>query len=128
MESQENILNGVAMSVTISANTELNKQFPDLDDCRRRLGLSSLHGKIKSSLLLLNYANKVCDEAILSYEDANKSEAHLASCIEGVFTALAEVVDNSKTGLVLCQKVIGDKSVPPLERFTAAMKSENGIP
>lgn len=115
------------MPISISSNSDVNSQLPELDDQRRRLGIASLHGKIKASITLLSYANKVCDESIVSYEDPAKTEAHLVSCMEGIFTALSEVIDNSKMGTVLCQKIIGDKTVPPLERFTSAMKTENGI-
>ena len=115
------------MSISISSNNDVNNQLPVLDDQRRRLGIASLHGKIKASLTLLAYANKICDESIVSYEDPAKTEAHLVSCMEGIFTALSEVADHSKVGSVLCQKIVGDNAVPPLTIFANAMKTENGI-
>lgn len=127
MDSPVSPSDEINMSLSISSNNNINSQLPDLDDQRRRLGIASLHGKIKASITLLSYANKVCDEAIVSYEDIEKTETHLVSCIEGIFTALSETIDNSKQGIILCQKIIGDKSVAPLERFTNAMKMENGI-
>jgi hypothetical protein len=86
-----------------------------------------LHGKIKACATLIEYANKVCAESAKSYEDPAATEAHLYSCIEGVFTSLSEIVDHAQVGLVLCQKIVGDNSVGPLDKFTTAMKNENGI-
>ena len=115
------------MSITVSSNKELNEQVISLDDQRRRLGLASLRGKIQSSLALLTYAEKVCGEAIVSYDDPKMTEAHLYSCMEGIFAAFSEVNENSQLGIALSQKIIGDRIVGPLDRFTLAMKEANGI-
>lgn len=115
------------MSINVSKHASLNSDIVPLDDHRRRLGIASLHGKIKACLTLLDYANKVCTETAKSYEDPAQSEAHLYSCIEGVFTALSEVSEHSSVGLVLCQKIVGDNTVNPLEKFANVMKSENGV-
>jgi len=115
------------MSTTVSKNASINDGIAALDDHRRRLGIASLHGKIKACAALLDYANKVCGESAKSYEDPEETEAHLYSCIEGVYTSLAEVFEHVQVGLVLCQKIVGDNNVNPLEKFTAAMKEENKI-
>lgn len=115
------------MSTTVSKNASINDGIAALDDHRRRLGIASLHGKIKACATLIDYANKVCAESAQSYEDPEETEAHLYSCIEGVYTSLAEVLEHAQVGLVLCQKIVGDNNVNPLEKFSTAMKTENGI-
>lgn len=111
----------------ITNDPKTDEEIQTIDDQRRRLGIASLQGKIKASMHLLDYANKVCAEASSSYEDPTKSDAHLYSCIEAIFTALSEVRDHSEIGQALCSKIVGDKTVPALEKFSATMRSENGI-
>lgn len=111
----------------ISVNENTNKEIHSLDDNRRRLGIASLHGKIKASMHLLFYADKICSETAASYEDPAKTDAHLYSCIEGIYTALLEIKEHTDVSLVLCSKIVGDKSVPPLDNFTNTMKKENEV-
>jgi hypothetical protein len=111
----------------VTNNEATNNEIHVTDDQRRRLGIASLHGKIKASMHLLQYADKICAEASASYEDPAKTEAHLYSCLEGVFTALTEVKDHSEIGQSLCSKIVGEKIVPPLEKFSITMRAENGV-
>jgi hypothetical protein len=111
----------------LSNNEVVNNEIQVIDDQRRRLGIASLHGKIKTSIQLLQYADKICAEASVSYEDPAKTEAHLYSCLEGVFTALAEVEDHAGVGQKLCSLIVGEKIVPPLDKFSLKMQFENGI-
>lgn len=111
----------------ISNNEAVNNEIHVIDDQRRRLGIASLHGKIKACMHLLQYADRICAEASTSYEDPAKTEAHLYSCLEGIFTALAEVQDHSGVGQDLCSRIAGEKLVPPLEKFSLLMRERNGI-
>jgi hypothetical protein len=47
--------------------------------------------------------------------------------MEGIYTALSEVSDHCSIGIALTSKIVGDNSVPPLEKFAATMRKENGI-
>lgn len=111
----------------ISNNPNTDNEIQILDDQRRRLGIASLHGKIKACMHLLQYADKICSETSSSYDDPSKSEGHLYSCIEGIYTALLEVKDHSEVGMGLCSKIVGEKIVPPLEKFSATMRNENNV-
>ncbi len=111
----------------ITNNEATNNEIHVIDDQRRRLGIASLHGKVKACMHLLQYADRICAEASVSYEDPAKTEAHLYSCLEGIFTALTEVKDHAEVGQTLCSKIVGEKIVPPLEKFSLTMRTENGI-
>ena len=112
----------------ITRNDETNKQIVVIDDQRRRLGIASLHGKIKSCIHLLKMADAVCGEAMDSYVDPAKSEGHLYSCLEAIHTALAEVKDHANVGMSLSEQIVGEKIVPPLTNFSNQMIRYNETP
>ena len=115
------------MAMPVSTNNTINNEILVYDDNRRRLGIASLHGKIIASIKLLRYADKVCEESCISYEDPSQTEAHLYSCLEGLYAALSEVVEHSQTGMALASQIVSDKAIQPLEKFSVVMRKQNGI-
>jgi len=115
------------MAKPITNNVAVNDEIHRLDDQRRRLGIASLRAKITAAKVMLEHANKLAAEAEKSYEDPAASDAHLYTCIESVNVGLLEVADNVVTALSLCPKIIGDNTVPPIEKFSSTVRQDNGI-
>ena len=112
--------------ITRDENTET--QIRTIDDQRRRLGIASLHGKVKACIHLLKLADTVCGEAMDSYSDPNQSDGHLYTCLEAIHTALTEVKEHTNVGSALCEQIVGDKTIPPLATFTNQMIRYNETP
>lgn len=108
------------MPFNVSSNNEINLQAVNLDKTRRKLGIASLKGKIKSSLELLKFANEVCN--CLTDE---KTEGETYVLIESIYASLSEIKEHADVGSILCVKVVGDKKIPPLEKFYQTVKSDN---
>lgn len=111
----------------ISNNQDTNRAIDGLDDHRRRLGIASLHGKIKACIHLLKFADEACGDAKDVYIDVAKTDAHVYACVEAISTALSEVKDHSSVGMELCRQIAGDRNVPVLTNFATQMRTDNGI-